>query len=393
MKNNALMQLVVARLREFMREPAAIFWVYGFPLIMALALGLAFREKPVEQTVRIDVEPGVLSSEIESELGKQERFLLEVHDEVDWRRRLRTGDCDLVVIAPTTQASTSGDDRSLSNDSDQIDNDQIDGEQIDGEQTDGSDATDAEKGELAAELEFVFDPTRPGSVVARDAVNAAIQKAAGREDAIVTRDQEFKEPGGRYIDFLIPGLLGMSLMGGGLWGVGFAIVDLRIRKLLKRFVATPMRRSHFLAATMISRMIFMIPEMVLLIVFARIFFDVQVYGNWFSVIFVILLGSVQFSGIGLLLACRAQTLESISGLMNLAMLPMWIGSGVFFKAENFPDFLQPAITFLPLTPLIRALRGIMLDGDSLFAYGPELLMMTAWGAVSFVAGLYLFRWK
>jgi ABC-type multidrug transport system permease subunit len=201
------------------------------------------------------------------------------------------------------------------------------------------------------------------------------------------------EPGGRYIDFLVPGLLGMGLMGGGLWGVGFVTVDLRVRKLLKRYLATPMRKADFLAALMISRLLFMVPEVLLLLVFSWLVFGVTVAGGLGAVVLLILLGAFAFSGVGLLVACRATTMESASGLMNLVMLPMWVLSGIFFSSERFPDFLQPLIRALPLTALIDALRAVMLEGATLASQWPQVLTLAAWGVVSFTLALWLFRWN
>ena len=149
------------------------------------------------------------------------------------------------------------------------------------------------------------------------------------------------DPGGRYIDFLVPGLLGMSLMGGGMWGVGFVTVDMRIRKLLKRLLATPMRKSEFLAGIMLSRLLFMVPEVLVLLVFARLAFGVRNQGSVLSLLVLIVLGAFSFAGIGLLVASRAKTVEAVSGLMNLVMLPMWMLSGIFFSPERFPKWRSP----------------------------------------------------
>ena len=204
---------------------------------------------------------------------------------------------------------------------------------------------------------------------------------------------EMNEPGGRYIDFLVPGLLGMSLMGGGLWGVGFVTVDMRVRKLLKRFLATPMKKTDFLLGIMISRMLFMVPEVLALLVFARYAFGVVNHGSTLAVTFLILLGAVTFSGIGLLAASRAKTIEAVSGIMNLVMVPMWIFSGIFFSSERFPDAVQPFIKALPLTPLISSLRV----GDAGRHVARQLLapiaIMTAWSTISFALALRWFRWR
>jgi ABC-2 type transport system permease protein len=241
--------------------------------------------------------------------------------------------------------------------------------------------------------EYLFDPTRPQSVLARNAVDDQLQRAAGRKDPADVKLVKVEEPGGRYIDFLVPGLLGMSLMGGGLWGVGFVTVDMRIRKLLKRFLATPMKKSQFLAAIMISRLVFMVPEVLIILLFARYAFNVVNHGSIFAVIVFILLGAFTFSGIGLLVASRAKTLEAVSGLMNLVMLPMWILSGIFFSSDRFPDAFQPFIKAIPLTPLIDALRAVMLEGASLASQLPRIAILAAWGTVTFALALRLFRWR
>ena len=240
--------------------------------------------------------------------------------------------------------------------------------------------------------EYIFDPGRSESTVARDAVNNVLQRAAGRTDAAVVEDKAFDEPGARYIDFLVPGLLGMSLMGGGLWGIGYVTVDMRIRKLLKRFLATPMKRSDFLVGIMISRLLFMVPEVLVLLVFAWLAFGVTVHGSVLAVIVLILLGAAMFAGIGLLVASRARTLETVSGLMNLVMLPMWMMSGIFFSTDRFPALAQPLVKALPLTPLIEALRGVMQEGTSLATMPGTLLALVGWTVGTFALALRWFRW-
>ncbi len=341
-----LAQLVSARLREFYREPEAVFWVYVFPLLMTIALGIAFRNQPIER-FKVDVCRGSRAAELEQLLGQDERFDLTVHDTNTCFQRLRTGKTD-VVVAASDSATT--------------------------------------------QYEYHFDPTRPGSQVARHAVDDAIQRGAGRTDPVAVSNVERSEPGGRYIDFLVPGLLGMGLMGGGLWGVGFVTVDMRIRNLLKRFVATPMKKSHFLAALMISRMSGMVPEVLVLLTFSWLVFGVVVRGSLVAVTVLIVLGAVMFSGIGLLVASRARTLEAVSGLMNFVMLPMWLMSGIFFSPERFPQILQPFIKLLPLTPLIAALRAVILDATPLTSLTIELLIMVGWTVVSFALALKWFRW-
>jgi len=354
-----IVQIVLARTREFFREPEAIFWVYGFPILMTVALGIAFRDQAPETIVVAVVEgpdsdwivEGLNNSPVTGDARSAGNFKVEVVTSTEAQRRLRTGRASLVIRASeSTNVTPPG------------------------------------------QLQLEFDPTRPDGRLARRAVDDRLQRVAGRQDTIAMEDLEFAEPGGRYIDFLIPGLIGASLMGGGLWGIGFATVDLRVRNLLKRLLTTPMRKSHFLGGLMISRFLFMIPEVLVILLFARLMFGVQVFGSWWLVLVILSLGACTFAGVGLLVACRAKTIETASGLMNLVMLPMYVLSGIFFSSERFPEAAQPWIRLLPLTSLIDALRGVMLEGLGVAQIQFELVNMVIWSVVSFVLALRFFRW-
>ena len=239
---------------------------------------------------------------------------------------------------------------------------------------------------------YYYDPARPESVLSRSEIDAHLQAAAGRKDTLTTSAQSSSEPGSRYIDFLIPGLLGMNLMNSGMWGIGFAIVEMRQRKLLKRFVATPMRRSDFLLALTSSRLVLMVIEVGLLLGFGVLVFHMRVQGSILSVVLLGSVGAVAFGGVGLLTASRAQKIESVSGLINLVMMPMWIFSGVFFSYQKFPAVAQPFIKALPLTALNDALRATIIEGASLASQSGRLLVLAIWGGVSFILALRWFRW-
>ena len=344
MMNRAIVQLTLVRLKLFMREPEAIFWTYGFPLIMVVVLGLAFRNKPADP-VAFDVAAGPAAERVTAALGEDERFDIETHPLEESLERLRKNKT-LVVVSPSGEGGYT----------------------------------------------YHFDPTNPDARSARAAVDDALQRASGRSDAVATTDAEITAPGSRYVDFLVPGLIGMNLMGGGLWGIGFTIVDMRVRKLLKRMMATPMRRRDFLLSMVGMRSLFFLPEIAFLLVLAHLIFDVPVLGSWISVILISFIGSLAFAGLGLLIACRARRIETVSGLMNLVMMPMWLASGIFFSYERFPDFLHPAIKALPLTQLNDALRAVMLDGASLASQSIPVLIVAAWGGISFALALRWFRW-
>jgi ABC-type multidrug transport system permease subunit len=345
-----LAQLTLARLREFFREPAAVFWVYGFPLILAAALGTAFRDRPVERipvAVATDAPGGVAAAEaLRAKLAADERVEVTLADTAAARDRLRTGKAGLVVI-PTTEPPG---------------------------------------------WEYVLDPNRPESALAKAAADGALVRAAVPSLA-APAVRELDEAGGRYIDFLLPGLLGANLMGGGLWGVGFVTVDMRVRKLLKRFLATPMRRYDFLLSLMLSRLVFTVVEIVILLGFGWLVFGVRVRGDVSALAALIVLGGASFCGVGLLVACRAKTIETVSGLMNAVMLPMYVLSGVFFSSERFPDAAQPLIQLLPLTALNDGLRAVINEGAGWSALGRPAAVLVGWGVACFALALRWFRWR
>jgi len=388
LSRHPLAALTVSRLREFFREPEAIFWVYGFPVLLAVGLGIAFRDKPPEM-LRVDVQVNggaqgggiTAGDELVRSLAANKGFRATPCRGQECSDRLRLGRTDIVVVPGAASGSAAVGSAPV-------------GSVASGSAPSGSAGSgSAAIGEPRVTLEYVFDPTRPESVLARTRVDEALQRAAGRSDPVATRDQPVTQPGSRYIDFLIPGLLGMNLMGGGLWGIGFVIVDMRVRKLLKRLVATPMRRGDFLISMMTSRIVFMLPEVALLLLAGALLFNVSVRGSLVAVVAVCLLGAVSFAGLGLLVASRAQKIETVSGLMNVVMLPMWLLSGIFFSSDRFPDMLQPVIRALPLTMLIDALRAVILEGATLGSQGMRLAGLFLWGGVSFVLALRWFRWS
>ena len=213
------------------------------------------------------------------------------------------------------------------------------------------------------------------------------------DDPLANTVAEVREPGGRYIDFLIPGIVGMNLMSGGMWGVGFNLVDMRIKRLLKRLVAAPMRRPDFLAAHLTMRLVSMVIEVSFMLGFGHLAFGVPVRGGLASVFAVGALGALCFGGLGLLVGSRARRMETVTGLMNVVMMPMFVLSGVFFSADRFPQVLQPLIRVLPLTALNDAMRAVVLEGAHLRAEAAPLAILALWTVLSFLAGLRLFRWS
>jgi ABC-type polysaccharide/polyol phosphate export permease len=335
-----VVQLTLMRLRELRREPGTLFWVFGFPILMSVALGLAFRSTGPEP-IRVGVLPGV-SEDVTRALtagGVQVKRL----DEAAARNELRAGKVALLLVPPPWAG-------------------------------------------------YRYDDMRPESRLGRAVVDDVLQRAAGRRDPKPVRDDLVRERGARYIDFLIPGLIGMNLMSGSMWGIGWVLVNMRVRKLLKRLLAAPMRRRHLFYAQALSRLVMIPIELVVILVFARLAFDVRMTGSWLALALASVTGSASFAGLAILVASRAQNSETVSGLMNLVMLPMFVLSGVFFSSAHFPAFMQPAINALPLTALCHGLRAVIIDGAGLAGIAGSLGVMAVWGGISFAIGLRVFRW-
>ena len=339
----ALVQLTLVRIREFVREPEAVFWAVFFPILITAGLGVAFRSSPA------DVLEVVTSDEaIAASLRQEPGLHVTVANDEAAQLALRNGEVSLFA-AP-------------------------------GSGGDGG-------------VVFRYDDTNPEGRAARMLADAAIQRAGGRRDPVAVADQLVREPGSRYIDFLVPGLVGLGIMSNALWGLGFSIVDSRRRKLTKRLIATPMSKASYLLSFLLWRMIILVVEVAVPVGFGALAFGVPVRGRLIDLVIICVLGSLSFNALGLLIASRARTIEAVSGLMNVVQLPMWILSGVFFSSQRFPEMVQPFIQALPLTAIIDALRMHMLQGASLVQVSQQIGVLGGWLLVCFALALKLFRWR
>jgi ABC-type multidrug transport system permease subunit len=322
------------------REPEAIFWIFVFPILLAAGLGIAFRNRPA------DVLPvGATTVQLTQALAVDKGLTAATMDEAAGTHALATGNILLLAI----------------------------------QRPDG--------------VAYKYDDTNPDARTARMVADRDIQIAAGRREAVHAANELVHETGARYIDFVVPGLLGMNLMGSAMWGLGFSIVEARQKKLLKRLVASPMKRWQYLASFLLSRMVMLSIEVIFFLGFSKLVFGVPFRGSLAELGLLCVIVSLSFCGLGLLVASRAKTMEAASGLMNLVMLPMWIFSGIFFSASRFPALIQPLVRALPLTAGIDAIRGNMLQGLSLGQLAAPLGILLAWFMIPFAVSLRIFRWK
>jgi ABC-type multidrug transport system permease subunit len=341
MRSHPLVQLILLRFREFMREPEAIFWNFAFPLLLVAGLGVAFRDQPPEIVHVAAVTPQLVESlKVDPQLDVEQ---LTPEAGLQALRSARV----ILVVEPGADGS----------------------------------------------VVYRYDDTNPDARNARLIADRAIQKSAGRADPVASSNALVREPGSRYIDFLVPGMIGMGIMNSGMWGMVFPIVDTRRRKLLKRIVATPMPRHYYLLSYLLWRLVLLPVEVGIPLGFGMAFFGVPVRGSMFELMVWCVLGALTFSSLGLLIASRARTIEAGSGIMNIVQLPMWVVSGVFFSSDRFPAFVKPLIQALPLTALNDALRANMLRGDSMLQMKQQAAALGVCLLITFLAALKLFRWR
>ncbi|MDY0001987.1 MAG: ABC transporter permease [Polyangia bacterium] len=355
-----LWHLTRARLLEFLREPGALLWVFVFPVLLAIGLGIAFRSRPEEKAQVVVAASTPDAKGLASSLGSARGLATKVLADAEARIALRRGKVDLVVYGASPP-------------------------QV------GPPPAGAARPQPAYTL--AYDPDRAEGRLARALVGEALLLARGGAEVVAVNEATTAEQAGRYIDFLIPGLIGLNLMGSAMWGIGFVLVHNRTKKLLKRFAATPMHRAHYLLSFMLSRLLFLVLEVAALLAVGWLVFGVKVHGSLATLAVVSLVGTFGFTGLALLVAARPQSIEAVSGWMNFVMLPMWVLSGAFFSYERFPEAVHPFIQALPLTALCDALRLVVNAGAPITECLTQLGVMAAWGLIPFVIALKIFRWR
>jgi len=347
-ERSALLELTIARVKEALRDPTALFWTFVFPIFLAIVLGLAFRGTPggTQRVALVCSEPAAECAALSARLSGESQIGIKPAQLAPALHDLGRGKLELVLELAHAGARPT--------------------------------------------LTLHFDPSRKEAHLARLAVAARLGQAPLE---LELRERPYTEIGGRYIDFLMPGIVALNLMGSGVWGIGLSIVDQRRRRLIRQLATTPMRRGDYLLSYMLSRLVFLVPEVAFLFGFGVLAFGTPLRGSVAAIALLSLLGAFAFTGLGVLIGARTASVEAAAGWANFVMMPMWLFSGVFFSYELFPASLLPAIRALPLTALTDALRAVANDAAPLSACAGQLGVLALWTALSFALALRTFRWQ
>jgi ABC-2 type transport system permease protein len=354
--NKPLFQLVSLQFKNFFREPAIIFWAVIFPILMAWVLGVAFTNKgEMKKTVAVIgsiTEKHVLWLKPDSANTVTRLF----GDDIKNPTRVK------FVFCTEEQALLM-----------------------------------MKRGEINLVLQqsadtiiYRYDPKNP------DAVNTylMIEREINRNTEPMVRSaiMPVTSRGSRYIDFLIPGLIAMGIMNSCLWGISWNLIEFRMKKLLRRMVATPMRKTDFLLSNLITRTLIGGFETIVLLLFAFLYFSISLEGSLLALLMIYFAGILAFAGIAIMISSRTANSQIGNGLINAISLPMMILSGIFFSYHNFPDWCIPFIKYMPLTLLADSIRSIFIEGAGVGDILLPFIVLVITGTATFLAGLRMYKW-
>lgn len=365
--NNQLYRLIIAHIKEIVREPAVLFWGIGFPILMAWGLGIAFSTKKemnreiavIQHTDTTSFQKSALWDIIEHYSGKQK------NDHYLNLKNQKTGDIHLTFHECSK--------------------------------------TDAhillKKGTISLIIEvigaktyYLFDPANAEAQLLYELVKGVVYNGPGYYSSHQDEIKPLTVSGTRYIDFLIPGLIAMGIMMSSSWGISYTLIDRRSKKLLRRMVATPMKKTNLLTALVTARFGMNIIEAVLLFFFAWLYFDIHIQGSIPALMLLFIAGNLAFAGISVLISSHTSNPEIGNGLINAIVTPMMVLSGIFFSYQHFPDWTLPIIRHLPLTMLADGIRSIFNEGAGIMQIWKETLILSIIGIVTYVIGLKIFKW-
>jgi ABC-type multidrug transport system permease subunit len=364
-RNNQLLQLIIAQFRETLREPAVLFWGIVFPILMSLGLGVAFTGKPdvMHHIAIVGHVPHKLDS------------LITMHGKPEMKD---DGKIVMVTLSSPKVGNTifhfhSMDDREALV---QLKRGRI----------------NMIIGNSDGEIRYNFDPSNPESQL----IYYKLSTVIANHDLLTTESLQSIEPltvrGTRYIDFLVPGLIALGVISSSMWGISYSIIERRSKKLLRRMIATPMRKSNFLIAMITVRTVMNIFEAGLLVLFTWLVFGITIQGNIPALFTVFIAGNIAFAGIAVLVSSNTSKTEVGNGLINLVTMPMMVLSGIFFSYHNFPDWSISFIQKLPLTMMADGMRSIFNEGAGWAEISIPSAVMFLTGTLFFTAGVKIFKW-
>lgn len=372
--------LTLVNLYGYFREPAIIFWALVFPAGIAGVLGVAFQGRPPQIPIAI-----VWAERPAAEAGSKRPASLPSREMLQWKKaleqnsQLQAGNLSIQIASPQQAALM-------------IRRGEI---QLYAEIETNLDLYRESQTPVPGSVRAHYDPNNPEGRLAMLSLERALGRIASGSAGPSLAGLEsvpLQEIGGRYIDFLIPGLLALGIMNSCMWGVGYGLIDLRVKKLLRRMAASPMYKSAFLGSHFVARMAFTLSEALILFVFAHLLFGVTVQGSLPALLLLFFCGNIAWSGIAILGSSRAISMHAANGIVNAVTLPLTMLSGIFFSYRNFPDWSQPIIEWLPLTVLADSIRSVFIEGAGLATVLLPALVLALVGIAMAGLGLKIYRW-
>lgn len=374
--NTQLFQLILTNIKELIREPGVLFWGIVFPILMSLGLGIAFMKK--QDTVTVVAVVGQ-NWQSHTEIDSAAVILKFLHASHAKQEVNQNGEVSMVLSLPD----------------DKLGKTTFILRAMDWKQA----MVLLKRGNLSmvldeqeGQIQYHFDPMNPDAQLAYLKLTKLLGMEGKTPPGHNTEVKPLMVTGTRYIDFLVPGLIAMGVMMSSLWGVSYAIIERRSKKLLRRMVATPMKRSNFLIALITVRVLMNFVEAVLLLIFAWFAFDITIQGNLAALIILFLAGNFAFAGISIFISSHTAKTEIGNGLINAISMPMMVLSGIFFSYHNFPEWAIPAIQKFPLTMMADGMRSVMIEGAGFGEVYIPILILSASGLIFFVAGMRIFKW-
>ncbi len=356
-------QLISINYKEFLREPGILFWSLVFPVLMAWVLGIAFTKRAESVQTIAFVSSPALDTPLDDFLDETEELKAANHTIYQKTFDNKLGKLTFRLFPATTDSAILMLKRGQ---------------------------TSLILQEQGDSIVYMLDPQN-----AEARLNYLVLSAAINHDPLVYNTEAVKilsQSGTRYVDFLIPGLLALGIMNGFLWGIGYTLIEIRTKKLLRRMVAAPMKKSIFIFSHFFSRLTLSAFEAIVLLCFAWLYFRIQIQGSIPAFILIFLAGSFCFAGIAILMGSRTSSSRVGNSLINVITLPMMILSGIFFSYHNFPEVVIPVIQKLPLTLLADSLRGIMTEGTGIRENISAVVILSGIGTICFFLGLRIYKW-